>query len=70
MIKIKFTDSYTVKDSEGKTYEKGKVYDLSEDSANHFLSRNVADVVTVETKQTGTADKPTKKKKRRGKTAD
>ena len=40
-MKVKFTRNYQVSGG-GEFYEEGKVYDLSDDSANHFFNRNAA----------------------------
>lgn len=41
-MKIKFLESYQVKDCEGKIFRQGEVYDLPLASANHFLKRGKA----------------------------
>lgn len=45
LVKVKFTRDYTVKDAAGKTYEKGKTYEMSPESAQHFVNRAAAVVV-------------------------
>jgi len=45
-VSVKFNRSYTVQDDEGKTYESDKTYKMNEASANHFIKRGVAEVVT------------------------
>lgn len=42
-MKIKFTRAYKVQDAEGKEYTPGDVVSVSEDSANHFINRGVAE---------------------------
>ncbi len=42
-VKVRFLETYTVQDGSGDTYEKGKVYELSPDSADHFVSRRRAE---------------------------
>ncbi len=46
MVKVKFLRAYTVKDAEARTYEDGKVYEMSPESAQHFVNRGAAVVVT------------------------
>lgn len=41
-VKVMFRQSYEVKAVNGETYEKGKTYDLTPDSAEHFIRRGVA----------------------------
>jgi hypothetical protein len=41
-VKVKFTETYTVKAQGGATYEKGSVHEFREDSARHFINRKVA----------------------------
>lgn len=43
--KVKFTRDYTVQDAEGKKYDEGKQYNLSDASAFHFIRRGVAEIV-------------------------
>ena len=45
-MRVKFVVNRTVKDAEGLTYEKGKVYEMSEGSADHWIRRRVAVVHT------------------------
>jgi hypothetical protein len=42
-MKIKFTETYTVKSVGGVTYIKGSTYELPPDSAAHFISRGRAE---------------------------
>jgi hypothetical protein len=46
MVKVKFTEAYTVKDAEARTYEKGEVCEMPMASAQHFVNRRVAVIVT------------------------
>lgn len=46
-MKIEFLIRREVQDGSGTVFEAGKIYDLPDDSANHWLSRGVA----IETKQ-------------------
>jgi hypothetical protein len=41
-VKIRFTETRTVKDGSGTTFIAGEVYDLPADSAGHWLNRHVA----------------------------
>jgi hypothetical protein len=41
-VKVKFTETYTVKSVGGATYEKGSVYEVRKDSAMHFIGLGVA----------------------------
>ncbi len=41
-MRIRFTEDYTVKDDEGKTYKAGKTYDLPQTSCQHFINRHAA----------------------------
>lgn len=52
-MKVRFVRDYTVKDEEGKEYKKGRVYDMSESSARHFLNRNAVEVVDAEAVDAG-----------------
>lgn len=45
-MKVKFLKTYTVKAVDGETYEAGKVYELSDESAKHFIDHGRA--VSVE----------------------
>ena len=47
---IEFLQDYTVKAADGATYEKGQVIELPYASARHFVTRNVAIVVTPKPK--------------------
>jgi hypothetical protein len=44
-VKVKFLRTYTVNDEEAFRYEEGKVYEMSEASARHFVNREAAKVV-------------------------
>jgi len=39
-MKIRFLQTYTVKADGGETYEEGKVYDLPDPTAQHFLKKH------------------------------
>lgn len=41
-MRICFSKDYTVKAQDGETYRKGKVYDLSPGTAQHFINKMVA----------------------------
>ncbi|KKN27510.1 hypothetical protein LCGC14_0863940 [marine sediment metagenome] len=41
-MRIRFSENYTVKAEGGETYLKGKVYDLSPRSAQHFMNKMIA----------------------------
>ncbi|MCB9868144.1 MAG: hypothetical protein H6816_16080 [Phycisphaerales bacterium] len=41
-VKVRFLRAYKVKDEEGREFEEGKEYDLTPDSAQHFISRQAA----------------------------
>lgn len=45
-VKVRFTRTYVVKDAEARTYEDGKVYEMSPESAQHFVNRSAAVIVT------------------------
>lgn len=42
MPKVQFTETRTRRDSEGKTFHAGEVYDLPRDQADRWVRRNVA----------------------------
>lgn len=42
MPKIKFLEDRTVQDTEGQTFKKGSVHDVSDSSARHWINRGVA----------------------------
>lgn len=42
MVKVKFSETRTVKDASHKTFEAGKTYEMSEASAEHWIKRGVA----------------------------
>lgn len=42
-MKVRFTQDYTVADTEGRHFAEGETVDLPEASAEHFLRRNVAE---------------------------
>ena len=44
-MKIRFLEDRRVKDVEGKLFKKDQVYDLSESSCAHWISRGVAEKV-------------------------
>ena len=44
-MKVKFTRNYVVKSADGEAYKEGKVYDLPDASANHFIARGAAEPV-------------------------
>lgn len=44
-VKIEFLKSVTVQNNSGRHYDKGCVVELSQDSARHWLKRNVARIV-------------------------
>ncbi len=52
-MKVRFVRDYKVKDTEGKEYKKGKVYDLSDARVRHFLNRNAVEVVGAEAVDAG-----------------
>lgn len=39
---VRFIESYTVQSAHGKTYVKGKTYDLSPAAFRHFINKGVA----------------------------
>lgn len=41
-VKVMFRRGYTVQAADGETYEKGKTYELSPESAQHFTRRGLA----------------------------
>jgi hypothetical protein len=45
-VKVKFTRTYTVNDADRRTYEEGKTYEMSVESAQHFVNRRAAVVAT------------------------
>ena len=45
MEKIRFLETYTVQDAEARQYEQGHEYEVSEDTAQHFVSRGKAERV-------------------------
>lgn len=47
-MKVRFVRDYKVRDAEGREYKKGRVYDLPESSAQHFLNRNAIEIVGAE----------------------
>lgn len=55
-MKIKFTRAYKVQDEKGKEYAPGDVVDVSEDSANHFINRGVAELHVEEKPKRKKAD--------------
>jgi hypothetical protein len=64
-MRIRFTEDYTVKDGEAKTYKAGKTYDLPETSCQHFVNRHAA-VYTDAEPQTAMVDPGEKAVKPRG----
>ncbi len=57
-VSVVFVKDYTVKDESSVSYVAGKQYEMSEDSANHFVRRGLADVVaSVSTKKSVTSTK-------------
>jgi len=44
MPKVRFKITRTVKDGTGMTFEKGKVYEMSEPSAVHWVNRGIAEL--------------------------
>lgn len=53
-MRIRFSEAYTVKAANGKTYDKGKTYEVSPGTARHFVNKCVA-VVIAETGKPETA---------------
>jgi len=47
MPKVKFTKDYEVRSADRESYEAGQEINLSEESANHFVSRGVAEIVSA-----------------------
>lgn len=47
-MKIRFLETYQVKDQAGRTFHEGEVHDLPEPSARHFLRKNRAEVFAGE----------------------
>lgn len=45
MPKVKFNQTRTVKAENGPTFEKGKTYQMSDGSAQHWVARGVGEVV-------------------------
>ncbi len=41
-MRICFSETYTVKAVDGKTYDKGKTYEVSPGTARHFINKMVA----------------------------
>ena len=41
-VKVRFVRTYQVRDEEGRTFEEGKTYSMSDASAQHFVRRRVA----------------------------
>lgn len=56
-VKVRFTRTYQVRDEEGRTFEEGKTYPMSESSAQHFVRRRVAVIDDGKPKK-GKADEP------------
>ena len=42
---VRFSETYTVKAADGKTYDKGKTYELSAVTCRHFVNKGVAVVI-------------------------
>lgn len=53
-MQIRFIRDYTVKANDGETFAAGQTYRVSEDSANHFISRGLAEVVNVQVRKRAT----------------
>jgi hypothetical protein len=47
-LKIRFLQDYQVRDTQGQAFKKGEIYDLTPESARHFLTRRRAEIVAVE----------------------
>ena len=41
-MRICFSETYTVKAADGKTYNKGKTYDVLPSTGRHFINKGVA----------------------------
>ena len=41
-MRVRFLETYTVKDDEGTTFQKDKTYDMKPPSARHFINKRVA----------------------------
>lgn len=52
-MRIRFTETRAVKDEIGRVFKEGEVYDLPEDSAQHWLSRNAAVIEPDQSKPRG-----------------
>ena len=47
-MKVRFLETYKVKDQEGRTFLQGEVYDLPDSTALHFVRRGRAEVFVPE----------------------
>ena len=45
MTKVRFTKPYAVQAADGESYAEGQEVELSDESALHFVTRGVAEVV-------------------------
>jgi uncharacterized protein YdcH (DUF465 family) len=69
MAKVRFLETRQVQDTTKRVFEKGKIYELRDDSAAHFVSRNVAeyvveaepDITEVQTERVEGSSKETKR---------
>jgi hypothetical protein len=68
-MKIEFTETRTVQDGSGTTFEAGKVYDLPPESADHWKRRGVAkdapEGATAEDRPTDSATAATRAEQKR-----
>ena len=58
MVQVRFTQTRTVQDGTGTTFEAGRVYDLPRVSADRWIRRGVAEEVAGEADQQGSTDTP------------
>ena len=65
-MKVKFLRNYTVKDEEAAFFEEGKIYEMNDASARHFINRRAAEKVasgSVSEPSAALAPEPKTKKK-------
>lgn len=57
-VKVRFLVDRTVQDEEAQFFAAGETYDLTEDSAEHWLKRGVAELVSNSTAKPKKETKP------------
>jgi hypothetical protein len=60
-VEVRFLKNAAPKDFSGVTFSEGEVYEMSEDSANHWISRGIAELVVPEIEDVAAQETKAKK---------